>query len=167
MSRKERIWLNCSLAAPPPTTTTPATTMDGSHTPNTPDILNTIVNLTSGGPLFSDYTQPRMSAPPLPPSFLPPHRTTAPLSSLAQMTRPVLGPDTSGLSGHVGPYNAAPHISDEVPLVAVPPTAGLYSSAPVVGLVPPYPVTTSPPPMYPQKPAAVLSSPGYSDTSGI
>jgi hypothetical protein len=66
MSRKERISLNCSLAPPPPPTT--SSWLDGSHTPNTPDILNTIVNLTAGGPLFPDYTPPPppRSAPPQP-----------------------------------------------------------------------------------------------------
>jgi hypothetical protein len=62
MSRKERISLNCSLAPPPPTST--SSWLDGSHTPNTPDILNTIVNLTAGGPLFPDYTPPRSVPPP-------------------------------------------------------------------------------------------------------
>ena len=49
--RGSKVSLNCSLA-PPPTTTT----ADGGHTPNTPEILNTIVNITSGfsnGPRFS------------------------------------------------------------------------------------------------------------------
>ena len=41
MNRKRsRISLNCSLTVPP-------TTQDGCHTPNTPEILNTIVNITS------------------------------------------------------------------------------------------------------------------------
>merc|ERR1711892_1402553 len=41
MNRKNsKISLNCSF-------TTPATTQDGGHTPNTPEILNTIVNITS------------------------------------------------------------------------------------------------------------------------
>ena len=42
MNRKNSsISLNCSLLAPP------TTTMCGGHTPNTPEILNTIVNITS------------------------------------------------------------------------------------------------------------------------
>lgn len=43
MDRQQKISLNVHLQVPPPQTT------DGSHTPNTPEILNTIVNMTSGG----------------------------------------------------------------------------------------------------------------------
>ena len=41
-TRRGKISLNCSLRPPPPDTTS------GSHTPNTPEILNTIVSITSG-----------------------------------------------------------------------------------------------------------------------
>ena len=52
-----KISLNVHLQVPS-TTATP-TTQDGSHTPNTPEILNTIVNMTSGpfAPEFVSNTQ--------------------------------------------------------------------------------------------------------------
>ena len=43
---QQKISLNVHLQVPPSTVTT--TTQDGSHTPNTPEILNTIVNMTAG-----------------------------------------------------------------------------------------------------------------------
>ena len=53
MNRKNsKISLNCSF-------TTPATTQDGGHTPNTPEILNTIVNITSQ--MCQQFSQPQPS----------------------------------------------------------------------------------------------------------
>jgi hypothetical protein len=173
MSGKERISLNCSLAPPMPA----ATVVDGSNTPNTPDILNTIVNLTAGGPLFPLYTppQPRLAAPPPPPSFM---------SPLAQQPPRQAFPAAAGIaaipSGLVLPTPAAcmvdPHgLCDPVdPMSIVVPEPTLYApaamgSGPVTiqGRLSYPPAATSPPPlMYSQKAAPVLlPSPAYSGTS--
>jgi hypothetical protein len=144
--------------------------MDGSHTPNTPDILNTIVNLTSGGgPLFSDYTPPpptRMAAPPLPPQYRP-----MAMSSLAQPTMLPRAP--LALPDPVLPSPAAYHPVTHQRAAAdntlpPPPQPTLYPADSPVHIQSSFPVTTSPiPPMYPQKPSPVLlASPAYSDTSG-
>ena len=56
MNRKNSsISLNCSLLAPP------TTTMCGGHTPNTPEILNTIVNITSQ--MGNQFSSPNLTAP--------------------------------------------------------------------------------------------------------
>ena len=43
---EQKISLNVHLQVPPPPTTSIG--QDGSHTPNTPEIVNSIVNMTSG-----------------------------------------------------------------------------------------------------------------------
>lgn len=49
MEQQQKISLNVHLQVPA------TTSNDGSHTPNTPEILNTIVNMTSGGPFASEF----------------------------------------------------------------------------------------------------------------
>ena len=57
MNRKtSSISLNCTLSAPP-------TTLPGVHTPNTPEILNTIVNITSQ--MCQQFSQPQPSNMPI------------------------------------------------------------------------------------------------------
>ena len=54
-----KISLNVHLQVPSSTTA-----QDGSHTPNTPEIVNSIVNMTAGGPFLSQFNSSRMTIQP-------------------------------------------------------------------------------------------------------
>ena len=51
MEPAQKISLNVHLQVPSST----ASAQDGSHTPNTPEIVNSIVNMTAGGPFLSQF----------------------------------------------------------------------------------------------------------------
>merc|ERR1711915_583059 len=78
MNRKQsKISLNCSLSAPP-------TTLPGSKTPNTPEILNTIVSITSQ--MGSHEMPDTMSPSSVPFQFATPSVADAPSARLSSTT---------------------------------------------------------------------------------
>ena len=68
MEQTPKISLNVHLQVPP---SSGAQAQDGSHTPNTPEIVNSIVNMTAG-PFSSDFNRGSMQPPPVPPLVPPP-----------------------------------------------------------------------------------------------
>ena len=82
---QQKISLNVHLQVPTTTTSPPGTMQDGSHTPNTPEILNTIVNMTSS-PFASEFLAGHLGAPAL--SAGPVSKTTSTSNTLSLNTAP-------------------------------------------------------------------------------
>merc|ERR1712032_1057318 len=106
MSSSRGIALNCGLAAPPTTTTC--------HTPNTPEILNAIVNIS-----FPTPSMPLQASTPFPPSSLsfPPVAApqAAPLPSPSYSDCSTPSSSTSGASPLNSPtgQNSVQHIQSQ------------------------------------------------------
>eukprot|EP00092_Neocalanus_flemingeri_P016331 GFUD01017679.1.p1 GENE.GFUD01017679.1~~GFUD01017679.1.p1 ORF type:complete len:360 (-),score=80.88 GFUD01017679.1:51-1049(-) len=100
MNRKySRISLNCSLSAPP-------TTQDGCNTPNTPEILNTIVNITSQ--MCHQFSQPEPS------NIVIPQPLPLPSTSYSDISDSTT---TSSLYSPISPFTtslSSPHESSSV-----------------------------------------------------
>merc|ERR1712032_961502 len=93
MSSSRGIALNCGLAAPPTTTTC--------HTPNTPEILNAIVNIS-----FPTPSMPLQASTPFPPSSLPFPPVGAPQAApFPSPSYPDCSPPPSSTSG-ASPLNS-------------------------------------------------------------
>merc|ERR1712243_296288 len=103
MSSSRGIALNCGLAAPPTTTTC--------HTPNTPEILNAIVNIS-----FPTPSLPSQASTPFPPSSLsfPPvvAPQAAPPPSYSDCSTPSSASGASPLSSPTG-QNSVQHIQSQ------------------------------------------------------
>merc|ERR1712045_195590 len=104
MSSSRGIALNCGLAAPPTTTTC--------HTPNTPEILNAIVNISFPTPSLTQASTP---FPPSSLSFPPvvvPHAPPLPSPSYSDCSTPSSASGASPLSSPTG-QNSVQHIQSQ------------------------------------------------------
>merc|ERR1711910_40717 len=105
MSSSRGIALNCGLAAPPTTTTC--------HTPNTPEILNAIVNIS-----FPTPSLPSQASTPFPPSSLSfppvvaPQAAPLPSPSYSDCSTPSSASGASPLSSPTG-QNSVQHIQSQ------------------------------------------------------
>merc|ERR1712076_12776 len=98
MSSSRGIALNCGLAAPPTTTTC--------HTPNTPEILNAIVNIS-----FPTPSMPQASTP-FPPVVAPQAAQPLPSPSYSDCSTPSSASGASPLSSPTG-QNSVQHIQSQ------------------------------------------------------
>jgi len=94
--RDSSISLNCSLTIP--TTTMSTTIQDGGHTPNTPEILNSIVNMTAGP--FADYNQTNTTTAQFIATSVPSY--TASVSPMTSI------PSLASSSSHLESYHSSP-----------------------------------------------------------
>ena len=104
MSSSRGIALNCGLAAPPTTTTC--------HTPNTPEILNAIVNISFPTPSLPQASTP---FPPSSLSFPPvvvPHAAPLPSPSYSDCSTPSSASGASPLNSPTG-QNSVQHIQSQ------------------------------------------------------
>merc|ERR1711934_831691 len=104
MSSSRGIALNCGLAAPPTTTTC--------HTPNTPEILNAIVNISFPTPSLTQASTP---FPPSSLSFPPvvvPHAPPLPSPSYSDCSTPSSASGASPLNSPTG-QNSVQHIQSQ------------------------------------------------------
>merc|ERR1712037_978791 len=104
MSSSRGIALNCGLAAPPTTTTC--------HTPNTPEILNAIVNISFPTPSLTQASTP---FPPSSLSFPPvvvPHAAPLPSPSYSDCSTPSSASGASPLNSPTG-QNSVQHIQSQ------------------------------------------------------
>lgn len=106
-----RISLNVHLAVPQQVTPTTSSAQDGSHTPNTPELLNTLVNMQSGP--FADYQAPPQQLPPTSslagnPNDYAPQALSSPDSSLdaSSPTTSATTPSTPGSGMSVQQYRS-------------------------------------------------------------
>ena len=92
MEPTPKISLNVHLQVPgaPPGGSSAAQPQDGSHTPNTPEIVNSIVNMTAGP--FANEFRSSMQPPPVPPPVPPVPLTMEPPPSVIISKEEMLSP---------------------------------------------------------------------------